>query len=91
MTDPLQRIFKEFQGGDGGQVRTAAIATEGDEVELAGLLIKDALAFHAPREYSTVNPAAVIRTSPVTKSEGPGAPAIASYVVMGGGMSLYPA
>jgi hypothetical protein len=49
--DPLQRIFKEFHGGDRGQVRTAPIATEGKEVELACLLITDALAFYAPREY----------------------------------------
>jgi hypothetical protein len=50
--DPLQRIFKQFHGGDRGQLRAAPIATEGEEVELACLLITDALAFHAPREYS---------------------------------------
>jgi hypothetical protein len=34
------------------QVRTTAITTEGEEVELPRLLITDALAFHALRGYS---------------------------------------
>ncbi|HMG87270.1 MAG TPA: hypothetical protein VK574_16175 [Terracidiphilus sp.] len=38
-----------FPGLDRRQVRTAPIATEGEEVELACLLITDALAFHALR------------------------------------------
>ncbi len=45
----LQRIFKKLHGGDRGQIGPAAIATEGEEVELPGLLITDALAFHALR------------------------------------------
>jgi hypothetical protein len=50
--NPLQRIFKKLHGGDCGQIRPSAIATEGEEVELPGLLITDALAFHAQRGYS---------------------------------------
>ena len=50
--DALQRILKEIHGCGRGQVRTTAIATEGEEVELPRLLMSDALAFHAHRGYS---------------------------------------
>ena len=42
--DALQRIFKELHCGDGGQVRPTAITTKGEKVEIAGLLVTDALA-----------------------------------------------
>ena len=50
--DALQRILKEIHGCGRGQVRTTAIATEGEEVELPRLLMSDALAFHALRGYA---------------------------------------
>lgn len=52
--DALQRVFEELHGRDRLRVGPAAITTEGEEVELPGLLIADALTFHAPREYPTV-------------------------------------
>jgi hypothetical protein len=48
----LQRVFKEPHGRDCGKVRTTAITTEGEEMKLPGLLVTDACAFHALREYS---------------------------------------
>ena len=75
----LQRIFKELHGRDWLKVRPAAVTTKSEEVELPGLLIADALTFHAPRGYSRDGRAGgderVFR-SPVPKGEGPGAPGI---------------
>jgi hypothetical protein len=73
--DALQRIFKQLHGRDRRQAGSAAITTEGEEVKLPGLLIADALAFHALQDCSTAGLGKkVLLPSPVPNSEGPGAP-----------------
>ena len=60
------------------------ITTERQEVELPGLLISDALTFHAQRGYSNCESACgdIEPTSPVPNGEGPGAPSGLGGVVI---------
>jgi hypothetical protein len=63
-THALQRVFKEFHGCDRGQVIPAAIAAEGEEMEISGFLVTDAGTIHALRGYSNTNLLTVISATP---------------------------
>lgn len=69
--DTLQRTFKKLDDGRCRQIRSPAIATEGEEMELSRLLVTDTPAFHAASIFhlqTVVQPPA----SPVANCEGPG-------------------
>ena len=72
--DALQRIFKEFHGGGRRQVRQVAMRTEGEKVEVSGLLMTDTVALHALRGYPKSNRLSVTEALPgplPRRGEGP--------------------
>jgi hypothetical protein len=51
--DSFKRFFKEIHGCGRREIGSTAAAAEGEKVKFPGLLIANALAFHALRGYSS--------------------------------------